>query len=88
MRTLLRITNVISILLFLFTLTACNNSDPTGPSNPVINPFSNGGIERNMIVVMSDIHLGADLSYAECKNNLGALEKLIKMLMDSQGRIK
>jgi UDP-2,3-diacylglucosamine pyrophosphatase LpxH len=80
MRTLLRITNVISVLLFLFTLTACNNSDPTGPSNPVINPFSNGGIERNMIVVMSDIHLGADLSYAECKNNLGALEKLIKQI--------
>ena len=79
MKTLVRITNVIFVLLFLFTLTACNNN-PTGPSNPVIDPFSNGGIERNMIVVMSDMHLGADLSYAECKNNLGALEKLIKQI--------
>jgi UDP-2,3-diacylglucosamine pyrophosphatase LpxH len=80
MKTLVRITNVIFVLLLLFTLTACNNSDPTGPSDPVINPFSNGGTERNMIVVMSDMHLGADLSYAECKNNLPALEKLIKQI--------
>ncbi|MCX6161251.1 MAG: metallophosphoesterase [Ignavibacteriae bacterium] len=80
MKTLLRITNVIFVLLFLFTLTACNNSDPTGPSTTVINPFSNGGTERNMIVIMSDMHLGADLSYAECKNNLAALEKLIKQI--------
>jgi UDP-2,3-diacylglucosamine pyrophosphatase LpxH len=33
-----------------------------------------------MIVVMSDMHLGADLAYAECKNNLGSLEKLIKKI--------
>ncbi|MFA7361111.1 MAG: metallophosphoesterase family protein [Candidatus Kapaibacterium sp.] len=79
MKTLLGITNVIFILLFLFILTACNNN-PTGPSNPVIDPFSNGGTERNMIVIMSDMHLGADLSYAECKNNLPALEKLIKQI--------
>jgi UDP-2,3-diacylglucosamine pyrophosphatase LpxH len=83
MKSLLRITNVIFALFFLFTLNACNNSDPTGPSAPVINPFSNGGTERNMIVIMSDMHLGADLSYAECKNNLPALEKLIKQIKAS-----
>lgn len=49
-------------------------------SNKVIGPFSNGGNERNMIVVLSDVHLGADLNYAECKNNLGALEKLLKQI--------
>ena len=79
MKTLLRITNVIFVLFLLFTLTACNNN-PINSSNTVIDPFSNGGIERNMIVIMSDMHLGADLSYAECKNNLGALEKLIKQI--------
>ncbi len=80
MKTLLRITNIISVLFLFFILTACNNSDPIGSSDPVINPFSNGGTERNMIVVMSDMHLGADLSYAECKNNLATLEKLIKQI--------
>jgi UDP-2,3-diacylglucosamine pyrophosphatase LpxH len=83
MKSLLRITNVIFVMFLLFTLNACNNSDPTGPSTPVINPFSNGGTERNMIVIMSDMHLGADLTYAECKNNLPALEKLIKQIKAS-----
>ncbi|MFZ4592100.1 MAG: metallophosphoesterase [Ignavibacteria bacterium] len=80
MKTLLGISNAIFVLFLLFTLNACNNSDPTSPSVPVINPFSNGGTERNMIVIMSDMHLGADLSYAECNNNLPALEKLIKQI--------
>jgi len=80
MKTLLRFTNVIFALLFLFILSACNKSNPVDTSDSGINPFSNGGMERNMIVVMSDMHLGADLSYAECKNNLGALEKLIKQI--------
>jgi UDP-2,3-diacylglucosamine pyrophosphatase LpxH len=83
MKTLLRVTNVIFVLFLLFSLNACTKSDPTSPSNPVINPFSNGGTERNMIVIMSDMHLGADLTYAECKNNLPALEKLIKEIKAS-----
>jgi UDP-2,3-diacylglucosamine pyrophosphatase LpxH len=67
--------------MFLLTLLiSCNKSDPTGPADTVINPFSNGGAERNMIVVMSDIHLGADLAYSEIKENLGALEKLLKQI--------
>lgn len=45
-----------------------------------INPFTNGGNERNMIVVMSDIHLGADLAYAECRENLPSLQKLLKQV--------
>jgi UDP-2,3-diacylglucosamine pyrophosphatase LpxH len=68
------------MMLFLFVSTSC---DKTDSSTPVINPFSNGGNERNMIVVMSDIHLGADLAYAECKHNLGSLEKLIKKIKAS-----
>jgi UDP-2,3-diacylglucosamine pyrophosphatase LpxH len=65
---------VMSICIF----TSCKKENPLEPTDQGINPFSNGGNERNMIVVMSDMHLGADLAYAECKNNLVALEKLIK----------
>ena len=36
-------------------------------------PFTNGSKERNMIVVISDIHLGADLAYAETNKNLKPL---------------
>ncbi len=80
LNSLLRITNVIFVLFFLFTLTACNNSDPIGTTGSGINPFSNGGTERNMIVVMSDIHLGAELSYSQCVNNRGPLAKLLQQI--------
>ena len=43
----------------------------------VADPFSNGSNQRSMIVVISDIHLGADLAYAECKDNLKPLENFL-----------
>ncbi len=33
-----------------------------------------------MIVIMSDMHMGADLTYAECKNNVPHLAKLIDQI--------
>ncbi|MFZ4572602.1 MAG: hypothetical protein ACOYM0_15875, partial [Bacteroidales bacterium] len=36
-------------------------------------PFTNDSKERNMIVVISDIHLGADLAYSETNKNLKPL---------------
>ncbi|MCX6161742.1 MAG: metallophosphoesterase [Ignavibacteriae bacterium] len=80
MKALFRISEVIFVLLFLLTLNACNKSDPIGSSEPVINPFSNGGTERNMIVVLSDMHLGADLTYSQCVNNRGSLAKLLQQI--------
>lgn len=60
-------------MVFLSLLISCNNSNPTSQSNP----FTNGTNERNMIVVVSDLHFGADTLYAECKNNLIYLEKTL-----------
>lgn len=71
----------VCLLGILFVgLTSCGNS---GTQNQAIDPFSNGGKERNMIVVISDIHLGADLAYAECNKNLEPLEELLKRLKKS-----
>ncbi|MDD5217886.1 MAG: metallophosphoesterase [Candidatus Omnitrophica bacterium] len=70
------IISIVFLVLFVFY----NNPNPAIP----IDPFTNGRTERNMIVVLSDIHLGADLAYAECKNNLGVLEKLLKQIKASQ----
>jgi len=64
------------MVMFMSLLTSCEKSS----DSPGINPFSNGGGERNMIVVISDMHLGADLAYAECKDNLEPLEKLLKQI--------
>jgi len=77
MKIIMRILSVFLMMWFLSVFASCKKSDP---SDPGINPFNNGGNERNMIVVISDLHLGADLAYAECKNNLGALEKLLKQI--------
>jgi len=73
----MKIFSVFLVISFLCIFTSCNNTEPIDSG---INPFSNGGKERNMIVVLSDIHLGADLAYAECNENLGALEKLLKQI--------
>jgi UDP-2,3-diacylglucosamine pyrophosphatase LpxH len=49
----------------------------------IINPFRKCSMERNLIVVISDMHLGADLAYAECKENLPALEEFLTQIRES-----
>jgi UDP-2,3-diacylglucosamine pyrophosphatase LpxH len=69
----MRMLGVSLVMSLLCMLPSCDNSDPIAP-DAGIDPFSDGG---NMMVVISDIHLGADLAYAECKENLGALARLL-----------
>ncbi|MBI9038746.1 MAG: metallophosphoesterase [Bacteroidales bacterium] len=76
MKIISRLIKVYGLLLF-FVLASCNKSNQTSSA---IDPFSNGGSERNMIVIMSDMHMGADLAYSECKANLDPLEKLLKQI--------
>ena len=64
------------VVLFVTLFSSCKNEQV----DHTIGAFNNGGNERNMIVVMSDLHLGADLTYAECNKNLGSLEKLLKQI--------
>ena len=74
----------LSIALFVMMhISVFASFEKSGPSGPELNPFSNGGKERNMIVVISDIHLGADTAYAECKHNLKPLENLLKQIKES-----
>jgi UDP-2,3-diacylglucosamine pyrophosphatase LpxH len=80
MKTILRLGSAFLLMLFLGVFTSCHKSDSSDSEITLLNPFSNGGTERNMIVVISDLHLGADTSYAECKVNCGPLEKLLKQI--------
>ncbi len=63
-------------MLVIGVFASCDK-DEEPINTTIIDPFSNGGTERNMIVVISDIHLGANLDYAECKDNLKSLEKML-----------
>ena len=80
MRMMRRLFKALFVMSVLSVFASCNVSNP---KNTKTDPFSNGGNTRNMIVVISDVHLGADLKYAECKNNLGALEKLLYQIKAS-----
>lgn len=67
-------------LLILSVLSSCKKPDAT-------DPFRYFSMERNQIVIISDIHLGADLAYAECKNNLPYLEEFLNRVRLS-GNVK
>ncbi len=77
----MRILSAFFIMLVLNVFASCEKPDPTGAE---IDPFSHGGKERNMIVIISDLHLGADLAYAEINNNLKALENFLKKVRSSR----
>jgi UDP-2,3-diacylglucosamine pyrophosphatase LpxH len=74
---------IIYPLLIAMVLNLSASSQKSDPG-PVIDPFSNGTNVRNMIVVVSDMHLGADLAYAECSDNLGPLAKLLRQIRVSK----
>jgi len=68
------------IVVFFIAFVSYNKLNPTNPADSETNPFTTEGNERNKIVVLSDIHLGADLAYAECNKNIPSLQKLLKQI--------
>ncbi len=76
--------NLFTILMLSALITSCDKSNPVTSNDKGINPFINDNNDRNMIVLISDIHLGADLSYAEINKNLGSLEKFLYLVKDSK----
>ncbi|MDF1547734.1 MAG: metallophosphoesterase [Bacteroidales bacterium] len=77
MQNTIRILMAIIIIVAIGINISCKKSDPVNPALPGENPFNNGSNERNMIVVLSDMHLGADINYAECNENRATLETLL-----------
>ncbi len=69
-------------LMLAFTI-SCNKSkvDVEKVANA---PFDNGSTERNLIVVISDLHLGADIQYTETNKNLVHLEKFLENIRTSK----
>jgi UDP-2,3-diacylglucosamine pyrophosphatase LpxH len=74
----------ILIILCFSLLISCNKTDTVEPTNSGSGPFVNGSNKRDMIVVISDLHLGADLAYAEINNNLASLENFLAKIRVSQ----
>lgn len=76
--------NIYSLMLIalscatLLMIPACSKVQP-GEKDA----FNNGTSIRNMIVVISDLHLGANLDYAEINTNLKPLENLLNQIRAS-----
>ena len=80
MRTKVLLLMVICLIFPLFT--ACDNSSST--DNSVTDVFNNNSGTRNLIVVISDLHLGADISYAEINVNREPLRAFLEQIRTSR----
>ena len=80
---LLQIAGVLLPILLLSGLFLTCKDDQ--PKISWIRPFEDESYGRNKIVVISDLHLGANLAYAEINNNLKPLEDLLEQIRKSTG---
>jgi UDP-2,3-diacylglucosamine pyrophosphatase LpxH len=80
----MRSKHALFILSGLFSLGTLLLPSCSKEQNDTIDAFNVPGGDRNLVVVISDVHLGADTSYAETKDNLGRLENFLKQVRDSR----
>jgi UDP-2,3-diacylglucosamine pyrophosphatase LpxH len=72
--------SMLSMLAVLALLASCDSSkNPTAAAGPL----NDGSGKRTQIVIISDMHLGADLAYAECNQNRGALVEFLNEVAES-----
>ncbi|WP_353334196.1 metallophosphoesterase [Bacteroides sedimenti] len=77
--------NVYFLFLWMtltFTLMSCSSDDPVSP-NPFDTVSENTGSGKDKIVVISDLHLGNDLSYSENVKHLKRLEQFLNEVRSS-----
>lgn len=75
----------VAALVLAFMATSCKTND--SPSLTDNNPFDstpNNSEVRNKIVVISDLHLGSDLSYSECVQHLPRLTEFLNNIRQSK----
>lgn len=67
----------------VFTLFSCDSEKNANSSNPFDNISDSNNDKRNKIVVISDLHLGADIAYTETIHHLDRLEQFLKEVRSS-----
>jgi len=77
-----KFTIVVLSVAMLFVVSC--NGDPTCTKNNPFDPTTTSGTQvRNKIVVISDLHLGTDLSYSECAAHLPRLAEFLTEIQTS-----
>ena len=79
---------MLMMLASVFTMGSCssNNDDPVS-TNPFDNMSESSNNERDKIVIISDLHLGNDLTYSENVKHLKRLEEFLGEVRSS-GKVK
>lgn len=67
----------------IFSLASCSKTDEETVTNPFDVTSESNNNERNKIVVISDLHLGNDLSYSENVKHLKRLEQFLNEVRSS-----
>ena len=74
-----KLLSTIAIAAFLSLQIGCNKS--ATPNVTTSNsPLVNGTSDRTLVVVISDIHMGADIAYAEINKNLAHLKTFLEQV--------
>ncbi|HPE58559.1 MAG TPA: metallophosphoesterase [Bacteroidales bacterium] len=71
------------LVAIVFIIEACNSNDVDIVPNPFDNISENSSNERDKIVVISDLHMGNDLSYSENVKHLQRLEQFLNEVRSS-----
>lgn len=77
--------SLVAALALAFSATSCKSNDcpMTTENNPFDTTVNNSEV-RNKIVVISDLHLGSDLSYSECVQHLPRLTEFLNNIRYSK----
>jgi len=74
----MKIVYILLIIVLLCLVAFFVRSKLVAPKTTSIDPFTNDSNKRDLVVVISDLHMGADLSYAEFNKNAKSLEDFLE----------
>lgn len=76
---------ITALTVLLFSVVSCQKENiPNSATNPFDVLSDNSEFTRNKIVIISDLHFGADLTYSECVHHLPRLLEFLTEIRDSK----
>ncbi len=74
----MKILYILLIVVFVCLIAFFIKTRLVVPKSLTVDPFTNDSGKRDLVVVISDLHIGADLSYAEFNKNTKTLEDFLE----------
>ena len=74
----MKVVYILLVVVLICLIALFVRSKLVTPKTATIDPFTNDSNKRDLVVVISDLHMGADLSYAEFNNNAKTLQSFLE----------